>query len=418
MQPRRQSRIERSLDLSPTGVKSAVTQIEKMRQAREVSINFDHHYSSKVFHPGSVVTGDLVVTPTRDVEGVSMQISLVGRARVYRDDVNGRQTVVHNFLGLDMPIPESAYPQSGVMEKGQTYRIPFNFTIPFRLLPSACARNEAFDGISDYHLQLPPTVGGWEKDDMSPEVVKISYAVTASIHQGESLRKVMEISKSIKVLGSSFEDPPLNVTAKDDVYKLKRTKKVRSSLLSRSTGKITAMADQPTAFYLDCDGRVASQSATNINLFFEPSAPGTAPPEIETVSAKIRAYTWYSAQPMQTLPNFGKGLGAYSTTVPVTTERITTAWMPSLGKLDDFNNDKGIPMAQTQAVQVSFTLPSSKKTFIPTFHSCLSSRIYAIELKLKVGGQSMALALPVQVVTEGLSVFKEQIDILPKFDDL
>lgn len=419
MAPRSQPRIERSLEVTPTGVKAAITHIDKLRRGREVSLELHHHYSSKIFYPGSVVSGDLVVAPTRHLEDVAIQISFVGKSQVQREDVQGRQTTSHNFLKLDMPLPDSSYPQSGDMQSGTSYRIPFSFTVPLQLLPSACPRKDDLDGVSDHHLQLPPTMGGWEKDDMSPELTRISYAVTASVYQGASSRKIMGASKSVNVLGSIFEDPPLNITKKDENYKMKRTKKVRNGLLSRSLGRITATADQPTAFYLESDGRVANQSEAIVNLFFEPSAPGIAPPEIETVSAKIRAYTWYSGTPMQTLPNFGPGRGAFSMTVPVKTESVTDAsWALSLSKLDELDYKKQSLTTQRKAVNVRFTLPASKKTFLPTFHSCLISRAYTMELKLKIGSQNVNLALPVQIVNGIASVFDDENDVLPKFEDL
>lgn len=54
------------------------------------------------------------------------------------------------------------------------------------------------------------------------------------------------------------------------------------------------------------------------------------------------------------------------------------------------------------AVYVPLEIPAGHKTFLPTFHSCLVSRVYAVQLSFGVGGANttVQLVVPVQVAVE------------------
>lgn len=404
------AQIDRKLATNPTGLKAAATKInKKLHQNREVFINLHHHYASKVFNPGSTITGDLILTPTRDIADATIQISLIGKAKVESEDAQVRATTSHGFLNLDMPLEDDVYPPEGVFEAGKTYTVPFRFTIPYGLLPSACPHHAKIDTIGNHHMQLPPSMGDWDRDDMAPHIAKIKYAITASVFQSYPPKKIIEVSKTIQLLGSSLEEPPLNITNDDEIYTLRKSKTLRKGLLTR-LGKITATATQASSFQLDPDACGASASEVTVGLFFE-GAAGVPPPEVETVSAKIRAYTWYASKPVERLPNMGSSRGAFNTSVSVNSQvSDSTSWLS-----DSKGSSK--PTNYAKSLQVQFALPASSKTFIPTFHSCLISRAYVMQLKVKVGGQSLALAVPVQVSTQTIDGKGDGFDVLPSFEE-
>ena len=263
-------------------------------------------------------------------------------------------------------------------------------------------------------------MGGWEKDDMAPNITQINYNIEASFIQVPSARgssrKVLEAVETIKISGSAIEDPPLNITREDECYKLEKTKNIRKSLLSRPLGKMTAVATQASAFRLHSHGHDAAPAEATISLAFKRLASGEAPPDLVDVSAKIRAYTWYSGRPMEKLPNFGYGRGAFSTTAALVTQLVThDPWVPESKTLEDSGDKKLTPYTKT--FNVLFDLPTSSKTFLPTFHTCLISRTYTIQLKLKFANTSISLAIPVQVLAEGVSEQPEVDEVLPSFDD-
>ena len=87
----------------------------------------------------------------------------------------------------------------------------------------------------------------------------------------------------------------------------------------------------------------------------------------------------------------------------------------------DFSDDVLAPEQKegnpyyTASVLVPITLPANK-TWVPTFHSCIVSRVYAIDLSLSVHtpgtgvpAASVALHLPVQVAANGNQTERAQL---------
>ena len=190
-----------------------------------------------------------------------------------------------------------------------------------------------------------------------------------------------------------------------------------------------------------------------------------APPRVTAVTAKVTAVTYYSASGVRILPNLGdwdrsygfEGSGSYSTTVslPVppempqitwtrrrpaamlradsgygtggegpsdseqtmravqeesagsrsaaatTTTSATTTSGLTKTKTKDKTAAADPPAPYTGTLQIPIHLPTEKKTFLPTFHSCITSRVYVLNLtvSLSCGGtaSSLALAVPLQV---------------------
>ncbi|KAF6833430.1 arrestin domain-containing protein [Colletotrichum musicola] len=405
---------------------------------QSIEININDHYTSKVYTSGSPISGDVIISPVHDTRFDYVQIILLGTSRTRLDAVQIPQLSSHTFLKLEMPIPESAYPVPRIFEAGRTYTIPFNFVIPQHLTISACTHKAQSDLIHDYHMRLPPSLGSWEKDDMSPDMTQIHYAIKARVVRQDELvarpTKVMEDAYLLNVLPASPEDPPLNITKHDKGYNLSRTKTVRKNIFSSKQGRITASTAQPGAVYLASDGRSASEGTLMVNLNFEPASADIAPPKVSTVSAKIQAQTWYGATPMTKLPNLGDSQEiyaltqqlAYQTSVPLFSATVEkTAWRQQVasvtrrdsgyssdgmreGSHSDSDSSRGrrsskdrpSPINHLARLQIPFKLPTSRKTFIPSFHACIISRTYTIQLTLVVGDTKVNLAIPLQIALE------------------
>ncbi|WYZ45232.1 hypothetical protein EsH8_VIII_000548 [Colletotrichum jinshuiense] len=439
-----------------SSVISFARQPASRKQSVEVRVN--DHYHSKVYTSGNPISGEVVITPGHDSRFDYVQIILIGTSKTRLDAVQIPQVSSHTFLKLDMPIPESAYPVPRIFEAGRTYTIPFNFVIPQHLTISACAHKAQSDYIHDYHMRLPPTMGGWEKDDMSPDMAQVQYAIKARVVRQDEIggkpTKIMEDTHLIKVLPTSPEDPPLNITKQDRGYSLSKTKTVRKNLFSSKQGYITAATAQPGAVYLTADGRTASEGSVLVNLNFEPTSVDVLPPKVNAVSAKIQSHTWYSATPMTKLPNLGDSQEAfamaqqlaYSTSVPLfSTSTDKVSWRQQLasttrrdsgyssdglreGSHSDSDNQRqgwsrrssskgsASPIFHTAALKVPFKLPTCRKTFIPTFHACLVSRTYTLQLTVTVGDSKINLAVPLQIALEP-SMGQDSVDMgLPSFD--
>lgn len=421
-----------------------------------ITVNLDHHFKQKVYTSSSPVSGNVTITTQRDVRFDSVQILLVGNTKTRVDGHNSPREVTHTFLKMTMPVPESSYPVPRILESGQTYTIPFNFVIPTYLTMHACNHHILHDQLQDHHVLLPPSMGQWSKDDMSPEMAKVEYSVKARVFRqpdlGGSMIKVMETTHSILVLPAFAEHPPLNITSCDKLYTLNKTKTLRKSLLSSKLGRITAEATQPAAVILRPDGRAISGTTTQVQLQFDPASPDAIPPKITGVATKLVAHTYFSAGAIASFPNMSDwsrqyGLekrGAYYTSVSLPSSQFgKTRWAQHLSSAarrdsgygseeascpgDERGSRKpkaktGSPIFHVATLQVPVDLASAlaKKTLIPTFHSCITSRVYALQLTISLSTGSTAstvtLSLPLQIAVEADLSLGHPTEELPSFE--
>lgn len=413
-----------------------------------IDINLSNHYRSKIYTSSSPIKGDVTITTKRDVSFDSIQILLMGHTKSRVEGMNPHD-VTHTFLKMIMPVPESIYPVPRMLETGRTYTIPFNFVIPNQLTINACNHHMQSDRLQDQHVLLPPSMGRWEKDDMAPEMARVEYQIKARVLRqddfgGKSVR-IMEATQTIKVLPASVEEPPLNVTEQDRLYVMSKTKTLRKNLLASKLGHLTATAIQPSPAVLRADGsRLASRPTAQINLSFDPASPDVLPPKITGITGKVTAHTFFSSSTIPTFPNLGdwnqpftsEKRGSYSTSVSLPAVAVPKArWAQHLsaqarrdsGYASDLNeqhSDSGnaahkrksehqrqsstsggtSPVYHTASLQIPVDLPTDRKTFVPTFHSCIASRVYTLHLSLAVATGSatstVSLTVPLQVAVE------------------
>lgn len=421
----------------------------------DINVNLKDHYSSKVYTSLSPVAGDLTITTKRDVRFDSIQILLLGHTKTRFEGMSAPQEVTHTFLKMVMPIPESTYPVPRVLETGQTYTVPFNFVIPSQLTINACNHTRLSDAMQDHHVRLPPSLGGWERDDMAPLMANVEYKITARVLRDDGDRKtrIMEASQPLQVLPASPEDPPLNVTDKDRLYRMSKTKTLRKNILATKLGRLTAEALQPGAAVLSADGRrVMSHPMARIKLSFDGASPRTLPPTITGVTAKVTAHTYYSSGTIASFPNLGdwnppyltdrRGQFFTSTALPPVTLAEQPAWSstphqaPLAQRRDSgygssvhsarssSDLDNGHPLLPSQdkqqqqqqqhttTISVPLSLPTDKRTFVPTFHSCIASRVYTVQLTValasKGASNTVTLVVPLQVAVASASSSPER----------
>ncbi|TPX06963.1 uncharacterized protein E0L32_011108 [Thyridium curvatum] len=403
-----------------------------------IDIHIDNHFSSKVYTSGSPISGHVTITPQRDVYFDTFQIVLMGVTKTRVEAVGMPVESTHIFLKMAMPIPQSEYPVPRVFETGVPYTFPFNFVVPYHLTISSC--NHATDSglVHEAHTCLPPTMGDWPKDDLAPDMAQVEYSIKARIfREGENPSvpiKIVEESTPIRILPASAEQPPLNITKEDRAYTMSKTKSVRKKLFSGKVGKVTATAIQPEAVHLTPDGLAISDTTAQVMLNFDPVSPDVTPPKVTAISGKIIATTHYASGPITSFPNLGStyemggvdrrnqfstSVSLFNTTLDkfkwtqyLTPERRDSGYSSDSQCSDGNNNtntnnkaaSSSSPLCHRATLQVPVKLPLGKKTFIPTFHSCIASRTYALSLSVVVGSGSTATTLtvtvPLQVAAE------------------
>lgn len=295
--------------------------------------------------------------------------------------------------------------------------------------------------------------------------------------------KVMEGVKSFQVLPAFAEAAPLTIDENEinTLYRMSKTKTLRKNLLSSKLGTLTVSAQQPRAIALHPDGRVAADSLAQLDVQFTPLAADAQPPRITSVTAKLVAHTYYSAGPFNSLPNTGDfmkgGLAArrgfYSTSVNLPSVTLDNQSSPivwfthrlsrrdsgygsdcSLGEEEDQQSQQqqlqqnrrqrrksslanlirttrpssptsrpivNSNVIHSTSIHLPLTLPTAKRTFVPTFHSCIASRVYTLHVALTVDSSTttatkISLDLPVQItVVAGAQGEDEGEELLPSW---
>lgn len=363
----------------------------------EVKVSLNDHFNSKIYTTNSEISGEVTITPAKNIPFDRVDIALTGSAETRREGVEVIHFATHRFLRLEMPIDNSAYPPSRVFETGKTYKFPFNFNVPAHLSSQACTHRLESEDVWEKHMTLPPTVGGWEKDDLAPDMARIEYSVKTHVLSRSKRGFVVQLDNSyhINVIPSTYEEPPLNVTETDKLYSLKKSKNVRKNLFFPVQGRISAVAAQPAAIMLSKEGHDANQSSIPVALTFEPSSADVIPPQFNSASIEAQAHTWFREAPMQTLPNLDSQMENFAYYDPVSLSPKTKPNVQWIQHVDPSNQKS--PIFHIATVEVPFKLPVADKTFIPTFHSCIISRAYSLRLVLG-GDVKLDVTVPLQVV--------------------
>ncbi|OJJ40234.1 hypothetical protein ASPWEDRAFT_47105 [Aspergillus wentii DTO 134E9] len=375
---------------------------------------------------GDRIVGTVNITVDHDVRFDEIDITLEGTSRttVERVSMPGRTGAYQTFLKLRQPIDRSAYPTPRVFESGRSYRFPFEFVVPDRLLPQVCKHQKTNAHVESSHTLLPPTMGDPMLasngksllDDLTPEMCQISYLVRATVLrrpavQGEHIRTVVSVGKKVRVVPVVEEEPPLNIADDDRTYCLRKEKDVKRGLMRGKLGRLVVATSQPKPIQLPAPTTASPDSVntvTTVHLRFDPVG-NEQPPRLGSVWSKLKATTYYSAIPWSDYPNQSGtmlwtqvGRGLYNETIPLSTLCVASAQWTKHSTADDTNALIRRDSLQSNSSAESLTGPSAsfagstyytasvvvpislpkEKSFVPTFHSCLTSRVYQLDLSI------------------------------------
>lgn len=424
---------------SRTGIIAGYAQ--KMTGTRpDIQIILDNHEQGKVYSTFDALSGHVEIVAPQNARFDEVQITLEGTVKTQLETMSpsaatGRTTALHRFLKLVMPVRESQYPQPRVAEAGRRYTFPFNFVVPEQLLPTACAHECENDHVGLAHLQLPPSMGDREvsgQDDLSPEMAKVLYDIKVKILRKETDAKavtLVESSRKLNIIPASAEAPP---NLDEDDFVLEKTKSLKKGMFSGKLGRITISTSQTKAFLLPPSDSKAAPAAVmaKINLRFDPHEPTSQPPRLGGLTTKMKSSTFYAAKPSRTFPtrtamalNFESMRAVYHTTLPLSSRCVeAVSWtkheaQPPNARRNSIVSTSSSDYSDTSLVHekkengvyytaeilVPVNLPSTK-TWLPTFHSCIVSRAYALDFALTihtpgtgVPASSVSLRAPVQI---------------------
>jgi hypothetical protein len=406
----------------------------------EVDIRLEQHNNRPItYTTADSLSGEVSITAPHTVRFDDVEITLQGLTLTHVENVaaNARIGARHPFLKLTMPIPESDYPQPRIAEAGQTYKFPFNFVIPEHLLPTACKHACVADHVHDAHLHLPPSMGDKEvspSDDLAPDMVKIVYAIRVRVlrtrEHGDKIIVLTDRSRKIRVIPAIPEAPPMHIPADDKEYTLSVTKKLRKGMFAGKLGKITVSASQTKALAVPSSSTAETTIMATLKLRFDPSETNTQPPRLGSLTSKIKSSTFYAVKPLSDLASRGSRLvvydltrGVYTTNTSLATRCVeNVSWIhhhPQPIRRDSGHSTCSATSSDSSSSEVTVTPPTrswyeasilvpltlpASKTWLPTFHSCLASRIYSLDMSLSVHtlgigvpSSTISLRLPVQI---------------------
>ncbi|KAE8387119.1 hypothetical protein BDV23DRAFT_195970 [Aspergillus alliaceus] len=342
-----------------------------------------------------------------------IDISFEGYSKVSVErtvQVPGQRVAHHTFLRLRQPIEPDAYPKSGFLEPKRSYRFPFIFVIPERLLPQSCDHEQSDVIIRPTHTQLPPTFGshgpgGSYLNDMAPDTCQISYVIRVRILKespGDSrpLRPFVDVSRKLRVIPIINRELLRKVNEKGRQHSMRREKPVKCGLIKQNLGQLVVTACPPEPILLDHlgSGTHTTDTAITVHLQFHPKGD-EQPPQLKTLQIKLSVLTFHASTPWKSHPlgvdSIDPGeihqdlaikevpLSSYSFASTGWTKQSSSKGPTRSLRLLTKERRLGESLIQgnyyTTSITVPITLPKNIH-FVSTFHSCFISRIYNLNL--------------------------------------
>ncbi|KAL3483958.1 hypothetical protein BJX62DRAFT_244389 [Aspergillus germanicus] len=374
---------------------------------------------------GDEIRGVVVFEPSYNVRFDDIQISFIGEQNAHKD--------YHQFLN----IVQFLSVEEEILHRNQKYLFDFIFQVPDILPQSSCIHTSAAAIVKAAHIRPPPSFGdattsgfgGKLRDDFAPTGCQISYFIQFQVNRFNSLSRRGEplFMKRQKLRIKPALDGNLMGSHPDLVrneYCLPRGVKTiyatgkRQNRAESVLGQFSVSIDEPIRIWLPSrDPHLLISQTARLTLFYQPcnsgsnSAATTLPPELQSFESQIVATTFFTGgtdatngvcyQPLAKREFLGQPMNFYDKRFPPFLREIprTLRW--------DYQAETG---AYTASLQVPVTLP--RENFIPTFHSCLISRVYALKCKVKLKGGSGVINLIVPLIISA----KRNSAALPSYD--
>ncbi|KAK4913687.1 hypothetical protein LTR49_018021 [Elasticomyces elasticus] len=411
------------------------SKLQSLTLAHKPDIKINLASRKKVFSTLDTIEGTVTITAPKDIQFESIEIEFLGTS--------------HTFVErLTPPGLQEYCPGNGILKAGKSYYFPFVFVVPQRLLAHVCQHKIHNPTIRDAHLQLPPTFGDPEQakacdapDDMAPEMAMVRYGIFATIsrakwQEGEMCRFSLGLrARRLRIVPAVQEQPPLDAAEAKSEYIMRREKMIRKGMLKGKLGSLVMEAAQPQSLHLGSNVKLDCTGVTTmakVMLRFDPADENAAPPKLGSLAAKLKVTTSFGSTARQQLPSkqaslldISQGMHTeqlnissrcvanvkwekYDPAKPATIERPDSACSTTQLTVGVTPEPSGSYKGKTYYaayVLVPITLPKNK-TFAPTFHSCLISRLYQLKLKLTTYGigPSMDLKVPIQISAEGTPI--------------
>ncbi|KAL4886286.1 hypothetical protein BJY04DRAFT_213817 [Aspergillus karnatakaensis] len=364
------------------------------------------------FATGEKIHGTVSIVAQNDLRFDNIYIMFLGEQSTNIPSESPGKAHIQ-FLKQIYEIPEDILASPGVFKINKRYEIPFVFEVTDYLAASSCTHS-ANPLVKAAHLHPPPSCGdasiagfgGKLRDDFAPTACRILYSIYVKIERSSMTTGLQEtyLEKRAKVrVKPAIGEVPLPElpSSLSNEYNLFREETIQDPSSRKTTlGRINVTLEQPGCFYhpLRDPIRLISK-AVRIFLVYHQSNPESTkpPPELKSLKAQIIATTMYTTNLRETHP-LAKKRDLFKRPINYRDAELPLS-IPSIPQLS-WKYDQSYK-AYTATLLVPVTLPKDK-SFIPTFHSCLISRVYSLDFQLSVQGASSTVKLraPMQIAAE------------------
>ena len=431
--------------------------ISKLVNSNKPEITIHLNSRRKIYSTMDKIEGTVTIKPVVDTEFDDVEIDFIGTSRTYVERyttaaaISGRSEAYHNFLRLSQPGLDKCYQEDRAertLKAGKTYEYNFLFKVPNRLLERICKHKVTNPSVKEAHYQLPPSLGDQELsskdgtlDDMAPEMASVRYGIFVRVTKLEGPEEksthVAAKARRVRVVPAVEEAPPLDVKGmlQDEVktdYCVRKEKKLKKSLFLGNLGTLVMEAAEPESARLPpADSELGYSAITTtaiVMLRFEPAKGVKSPPRFDKLTSKLKTRTYYATSARHDFPK--KADSEFDTSKAVhghTHDLISHAMGNFSWRAEDPSKRSDSPARRDSTVSIEekrwipgpsstytpgtafwtarlplpITLPNTKHSFVPTFHSCLISRTYTLALSLSLQtaglGGSIDLRVPLQI---------------------
>ncbi|KAK9333170.1 hypothetical protein V1520DRAFT_379599 [Lipomyces starkeyi] len=366
---------------------------------------------------GDSLSGAVILTPKNNTEFTEMFIALEGTAKTWNESpgVGSRVDAKDTFLEMSSPVQEDDYPSPRIFRAGVTYKFSFLFVLPEHLLESQCDRVVC-------HRHLPSTLGDpnmpFELDDCSPDMARITYRIIGKVFHAKDngSRKYVPYTASTPIAVIAAYTPDIrNIPhnhCKDQELSLadggftrfyRTAKTLKKGIIGRSTiGNLTLEASVLKPFVYLKNQSVPLLLA--LSYFHLANAKKSDIPKVESVSVKLRVYTYFTTVPITYMPHpksraVDPQLGLYQESFTIANYSFTapTSSRPEWAQESDTHYSFNATVPLTQPKQ---------RALVPNFWSCLIGRQYEAEVTVKLSGAgpgTIGLKIPIEVMTDKIA---------------
>ena len=392
-------------------------------------------------------TGTLTIKALVDTNFDKLDIKLTGTSRTYGRRVVPQApsartvTTAHRFLELTQPDVLLDFPEPSFFAAGRIYKLQFEFAVPDRMLPATCRHAVASPCVHTLHTLMPPSFGDHELGDVTdyaPRHASIKYRVVAEIRHISDAGEHGVIASASEPIRFMPKERVEALCMRDwDPARMSQAEMSLSRLWTKPSGKLAVASIQSTPFvskdFHSSIWRSELSGCVKINLNFYPAHNEAKPPRQIDFSALLRTNTFSAVSPLTQLPSddpwYGPEMDKHTAPSIILSPQVmeNIEWVqgpPETTRPDEdiafYEAPPAYAMPQNNdstlcySAQVTASLgAASAFLIVPTFHSCLITRAYDLDLRLSLPGSAIGLGpamrikLPVQVVPEAAALRRD-----------